>query len=351
MNSMNSFRAKALTACSGGVLLALLLFSGIDPDNEDDARVGQIDEFMERFGSRGRQDFNKAVKNWPICLTNHTSDRNRCMDWSDDNLNFSLIAVKDSSGFFTPLIESSIRAKVDRNKVIIHLSGGTDLPPFGHSDDHRADALEFFHTRGYLFSSVGYWGSRFRTNLQKSEIDLATRDLKSALDYYRTNCSCNPIIVAESLGASILFNYMIKYSDFELRFIAVAPGMLGVPYSIRHFRIASSSQELALERATAYIYSIADSGPEQFVKRRTVRPIEHLEAFAFQRETAPPQSLLNSECPRFIIGSNDPQNADFEERHLPSIIEIEGAEHDVYREDTDTLRRAFARAMSCIEIG
>lgn len=308
-------------------------------------------ELEARLGSHSLREFNRAAKDWSNCLTSEAPgslNSSVCSAWEENGLEFRLNRIDANDWASVPSIESLVAGSIEADKVVIHLSGGTDLPPFAYAADYRSDAFSYFHSRGYLFASIGYWGSRFRTNLQENEIDLAARDLRNALSYYRQRCACEPLVIGESLGAAIVFHYMRTYKDLNLDFLAISPVMLGISYAVSHFKTIRSSEELSREFATAYIYRSPDSEPEQFVGTRLIQPIRHLEAFAVERDTTPLDEMLNSQCPSFIIGENDPQNSGFDQWDLASIVAIENAGHDVFSGNTGKLHSVFETAIECI---
>ena len=335
-------------AFSGGALVSgALLLAHLS--QSPPAEIQNLEELKGKFTqNEGQRSAKAASDNWPYCEQKLNHPSRVCSDWAEGGVRFNLRAIRGRFGEIVPVFESWSEKHASRNGVVVHLSGGTDLPPYSNLSDIRTAAFEVFHSRSYAIASLGYWGTDFRTTLEKNEILRASRDVEAAIGYYSDNCDCVPIIIAESLGAAVVFHYLSTEDALPVHLLAISPVMNGLGDAIEYYD-ESSATTGSFSLKTTRVYRVEEGARAVFVTKRLVSSLDHLKRFAGIQNTTPDARLLESRCPTFIVGREDPLNHGFRQWNLSSVTIVEGAEHDLFSANTPELRDAFLQFLRCTD--
>lgn len=298
--------------------------------------------------SAGERAADRAAINWPECADRTDESSKICALWRDNDLDFSLKAVKNHQGGPIPVVESKLINNESNNKIAIHLTGGTDLPVYSFYSDSRTQYNLFFHKNGYKIVSVAYWGTNFRTNLMESEIVFAVNDFQTVYDSYARSCHCEPIVIAESLGAAILFNFLKKNESKKINFLAISPVMNGIDDAISYYKNQETPNKFVNSAKTSNVYALGSEGKYHRIGKRMINSLDHLSSFVGAESTKFDFGTSMPTCFNFLIGTNDPLNAKFNEWDRAGVMKISNAGHDLAGAKSPELQSVFADFIECV---
>jgi len=331
----------------GGVLLVSTLLCGCSQPQSDSVEEA-LAELDQRFPiSESRVAATDAIEGWSDCLQDPARAYSKCADWNEGGISYSLRPITAPSGWVVPIIESSIVPKHKPDHVIIHLTGGPGSSPYAAFNDLRRPVYQFLKEQGYLVASIGYWGTNFRTTLQDGEVKLATQDLADTIEFYKQECRCAPIIIAESMGAGVTFNYLNEGGSIPNFALFIAPVMHGLDSAIEIFEREQADGGGFGTWATTRIYNLEGSRSESFVRKKMVDTGLHLSRFVVGGETSPSEQLIQSKCLTFVIGEHDRLNLEFTERTLPSVSVVKDAHHDVFENNERVIINLMTEIFRC----
>ncbi len=297
--------------------------------------------------SPSKEAMDSAVENWSECVDEQTSDFFQCASWEADGIKFvSLGIVKDD--WVTPFVKSSfLRVAPDDKRVVLHLSGGTDLYPVSSLPDNRIAGYQAFYEAGYQVYSIGYWGTAFRTTLETQEIELAERDFFTAYEYLHENCDCEPLIVVESLGAGILFHHMKKRALAKYKFLAISPVLDGIEHAAEYYDSESSRRTNRFALAKSSYYTQSGDIYFDYVGWRIVNTTNHLKAFSEGIDSSITGISDTHSCSRVLVGGDDPLNQEKSKQYPAFILRINGAGHALFDEAPLAVSGAVENFLRC----
>jgi hypothetical protein len=312
----------------------------IDPD---------VSELMRHFQpSVSQKAADRAAVAWPECMARVGKTPYSCSKWNENSVNFNLTGIRGNDGSVTPVIESYIDRGSRNDQVIIHLTGGTDLSAYSYYNDARTSAMSNFHSRDFRIVSIGYWGTNFRTNLLKNEIFYAAKDFANVYNHYSETCKCKPGVVAESLGAAILFHYLNTNEDETVNFVAISPVLDGIESAVNYFKSEKTTGPIATSR-TSNVYELQDDGEFKRIGKRLVGSLDHLSSFAGDVDTKYNFLRKRPKCLTFVVGELDPLNAEFDFWKYPEIVRIEGMDHGLSDLKSPTVEKVLVDFVQCVK--
>lgn len=324
------------------IISAFLFFAGGSSPFLMNSEGTSENELSEFFYSQSEEAYFQSVDAWPTCIEKSNQNLVACNTWHEGDLHFELVGILVENVAPVPVIVSRDTSYSISDRIVIHLTGGPDLPPFATWPDPRREAFNFFHDRGYLVASIAYWGTSFRTKFEDGEVLDAVADFEQVYEYYSRECDCAPLVVGESLGAAVLFNRSSSSAVPRERLLAIAPVMGGIDEAIAYYKEAMTNSELNINARRSRVYKAGEP-----LGYRLINSLEHLKKFSHKQNTSPSHLLLEGECPIFIVGRNDPLNGNFHKWDYSSVWEIDGAGHDLFSNHTNQLKAAFSAALEC----
>lgn len=294
----------------------------------------------------------RAMELWPICILKKHNIEINCHSWQEKDIEYRITGIKGELGY-VPVIQSYYKKFETSNKYLIHMTGGPAGVPYASKFDSRSDALNIFMKKGFKIVSIGYWGSRFRTIFKQNEINFAAKDFQSVYDFYSEKNYRSPLVVAESLGAHILFQSLHDYKYDDMYFIAVSPAMLGLKEANSHFNKTMDARALKFNSKLSYLYKYYENNPSgmkfQFQSGKLINTSEHFDKFAKDVNTIVPLDINMHECSKIIIGKNDPLNLMFLNSNYEknSRLMIIDAGHDIYKDNIVQSVEIFENFVAC----
>jgi pimeloyl-ACP methyl ester carboxylesterase len=288
----------------------------------------------------------KAAEAWPKCAQTKGRSGTQCAHWSEGDVSFRLIRIGRGERT-TPVIESqSVQPRPDR--IVLYLNGGPDMWPFAYLPDGREAMFRVFYGKRFKVASIAYWGTSFRTNLEKGEIEAASRDLQATYNHYAQRCGCRPLVVAESLGASVLFYTLRQHPKAAYRFVAMSPAMRGLQEALMTFEETTTPKERVFGARRSYLYVRANSQAFSYSGPRLVQSFEHMKSFAGQEDNAFAEHLLDDRCSRVIMGSEDHLNRKYRPPIHERILVLPGLGHNLDLDaDLKSTRTLLEQAIGC----
>lgn len=283
--------------------------------------------WLRQASSESYVEAKKAAQSWPNCAAANGRSGFDCASWTEDNVSFRLVGIRRRE-IATPVIESrSGRPRPDR--IVIYLNGGPDMWPFAYLPDARVALFRTFYEKRYKVASIAYWGTSFRTNLEEGEIKAASQDLQAVYVHYARRCGCRPMIVAESLGASVLFYTMRKNPKSAYMFVALSPAMQGMQQSVTMFEEAFSPKAKVINSRASHVYERSPGTAFRYRGSKLINSLQHMKSFVGQEDNSFAEEFLTDRCSRVIIGAADHHNQLYRPPMNKQILVLPNLGHDL----------------------
>lgn len=317
------------------------------------------------------------ASDWVDCLAREEANPKRsgaqvvCKTWTEGGLTSELIALKFGT-HRVPVIESR-STDARPGPVVVDITGGPGGTPFSvdqaisekeiaemrglggvkvHGVERQAAYFRLLQ-RGFTIASIGYWGTSFRTLNAPKEMKRAIHDVRTAIDYYRDRDSAEPALLITSLGNHLALGALGKDRLEAMNFLAQVPVMDGLQY---HLRRVATERQRALEAGQGFgqwiffnIYRETE-GNSGFDHVRML-PIQdffpqYVGTADYPWHDVNPQGL----CSRIILGNKDPRTVGFlaSGDDLPNFITVLAADHDLFENAPQKMRRIFDGYSDCL---
>lgn len=342
-DNISNFVLNKLHVLLGMALLAIPT-SCAAPSEHD---RGEAEPALQKFmSSPNIASAAEALYKWEDCAGQREESIHVCHEWDGDKIAFKLVSIGERS-LTTPAIESKRLGNRRVGRVVIHLTGGPDLPPFATESDNRSKPLSEFHDQNFTLVSVGYWGTSVRTVFEDGEIVLAAQDFENILRNYRIECGCEPLVIAESLGANILFYYLNENPNSKVQFLAVSPAIMGITHAVESIEDHRQPSDLNVNSRSSILYSRNNDGSFVRVGFRLINSFEHLRRFAEGQDTTIPTIQTEYGCSKILIGRDDELNAGLDRNHDRRITSIDKAGHDLYEDQPLVVQSILREFIQC----
>ena len=273
------------------------------------------------------------------------------------------------------MIESRLEGQRDTGLLVVDLVGGPGGEPYHVSQVmtekfmkklRKSGRLKNFHgaiakdvphyqlmRRGFTIASVGYWGTRMRTLNEPNEIELAVRDVRLVINYYRKTMGEEPPLITASLGNHLVLGAIGKHRLENANVLALVPVMDGLQQDIKRFRAEVKRTGADNKPSQVFrffnIYARSDKGVV-FDHWGALLSRDFTTQFIGDLDYRWRDVSLTASCSKLILGSEDPRTEAYlaANNNLPSFIEVWQSDHDVTKDVPDQTRAVFAAYAECL---
>lgn len=362
------------------VSLAVAAYFSVAPSNED-IRDREFREIIansqSEFPERG------LGHDWLDCLTRYWSDENKaadhvvCETWTQQGVTSSLIALQLGEQR-VPVIESRLAGSPRRGPVVLDIQGGPGGEPFHvreWASDERMSELRRnnlndwlpedirqspYHKlleRGYTIASIGYWGMNLRTLNAPDEFDLAARDVRLAVDYYRDKLGADLPLITVSLGNHLALAALGNERIEQMNVLALVPMMDGLQHHLKSAMSAMADEKQKAEAtgrlygawATFNIYKQSSDGL-RFDESRMLPFNEFTLKFMGNADFPWKGVAPHGSCSMVVLGDKDPRTLAYlaSVDDLPNSVLVLDADHNLFKDAPDRSRAIFSEFADCI---
>lgn len=305
------------------------------------------------------------------------ADRVVCQSWTEQGVTSTLIALQFDANW-VPVIETRLAGTADGGPVVLHIEGGPGEEPFKvvgvmsdeviarlrrlNPDELRvSDIRQSPHyvllTRGYTIASIGYWGMSLRTLNVPGEFELAARDVRMAVDYYRDTQDADLPLVTFSLGNHLALAALGKERIEKMNVLALVPVMEGMQHHLK-----ASLSAVAEEKAKAdekghlfgrwtffNVYRQSDEGVE-FDRSQMLPMHEYVPQFIGAADFAWKDVTPSEPCSKVVLGNKDPRTIAYLKTtyDLPDFVRVLKADHDLFKDAPVESRKIFVDFADCL---
>ena len=195
------------------------------------------------------------------------AERLVCRSWTTQGVTSTLIGLRIGDER-VPIVESHLADLEERGPVIVDIQGGpggevfhtnpalTDdvLARLGKNSSGLSKATLMSNLphfvlmkRGFVISSVGYWGTNVRTYDELGEFELAAHDVLSVVDYYRSKNGAEPPLLTVSLGNHLALAALGKDRLEGMQVLSLVPVMDGLQHHLRRIDSIHKSKRAEAE--------------------------------------------------------------------------------------------------------
>jgi hypothetical protein len=362
------------------VLLAGALYRWSAP-TDDDIR----DQQLRKIIANSRSEFPQTGlgHDWLDCLTRYWSDENKaadrvvCETWTQQGVTSSLIALQLGKQR-VPVVESRLAGIASGGPVVLDIQGGPGGAPFHVSEgasDERISQLRRgrlndwlpediqqspYHQlleRGYTIASIGYWGMNLRTLNAPREFDIAARDVRMAVDYYRDKRGADLPLITVSLGNHLALAALGKERIQEMDVLSLVPVMDGLQHHLKRALSAMAADKDKAEAAghlygdwaSFNIYKQSSDGL-RFGQSRMLPFDEFASRFIGDADFPWKGVTPHGPCSKVVLGNKDPRTLDYLSSvgELPGFVLALNADHNLFKDAPDQSEALFAGFADCI---
>ena len=347
----------------------------------DDLRDQRLREIIA--SSRSEFPQRGLGHDWLDCLTRYWSDENKaadrvvCETWTQQGVTSSLIALQ-LGAHRVPVIESRLAAASGTGPVVLDIQGGPGGAPFfvgeGASDerisrlrrsgvndwlpdDIRQSPYRQLLDRGYTIASIGYWGMNLRTLNTPGEFDLAARDIRLAVDYYRDKEGADLPLIAVSLGNHLALAALGKERIQTMDVLALVPMMDGLQHHLKRALAVAAAEKTKAESAghlhrewTSFnIYRRSRDGL-RFDQSRMLAFDDFTSRFIGKADFPWKDVTPRSRCSKVVLGRKDPRTLAYlaSVADRPDFVIALDADHNLFKDAPDRTRTLFTEFAECI---
>jgi hypothetical protein len=309
---------------------------------------------------------------WPE--ENKTADRVVCESWTQQGVTITLIALKFGAEW-VPVVESRLADAADGGPIVLDIQGGPGGEPLhvseGMSDefiarlrrnglndwlpgDIRQSPYNQLFERGYTVASIGYWGMNLKTLNLSDEFDLAIRDVRMAVDYYRDNRGADLPLIAVSLGNHLALAALGSERIEGMSVLALVPVMDG----LQHHLTTSLAREKAKADQAGHLFGTwtffnvyrKSDDSVQFDHSRMLPMHEFIPRYVGDADFPWKEVTPSGPCAKVVLGAKDPRTLAFlaESDDLPDFVRVLEADHNLFEDAPDEARTLFAEFADCI---
>lgn len=348
--------------------------------NEDIRRQ----EFRDLIAtSRSEHPQRGLGQDWFDCQVRYGSEENKaahrvvCKASTEQGVTSTLIALKFGAQW-VPVVETRLADTVGGGPVVLDIQGGPGDEPFHVNrgvidepiarlrryrsedslpDDIRQSPYYQLLERGYTVASIGYWGMNLRTLNAPDEFDLAARDVRMAVDYYRGSRGADLSLITVSLGNHLALAALGKDRIEKMNVLALVPVMDGLQHHLkRKFSEmakmkANSNEDIQLFGTWTYfnIYSQSGTGVK-FDHSRMLRMHEFVPTYIGDADFPWKEVTPADPCSKILLGDKDPRTLAYlnSTNILPHFVSVLKSDHNLFKDEPGRLQTLFAEFADCL---
>jgi len=308
---------------------------------------------------------------------NRSADRVVCEAWTKQGVTSTLIALQFGANW-VPVIETKLSGIADDGPVVLHIEGGPGAEPFqvgeviseeviaqlrrlgpdelGVGDIRQSPQYELLD-RGYTIASIGYWGMNLRTLNVPGEFELAARDVRMAVDYYRDTQGADLPLITFSLGNHLALAALGKERIERTNVLALVPVMDGLQGHLRASLSAMTEEKAEADdkghlfgKWTVFnVYRQSDDGVK-FYYSQMLPMHEYVPQFIGAADFAWKDVTPSQLCSKVVLGNKDPRTTAYltATDDLPDFVRVLKADHDLFKDAPDQSRKIFVEFADCL---
>jgi len=344
-------------------------------------REQRIRRFIERASTERADDPTGGLaRAWMECTErlqlaeDQTRQRITCTTMTGQGVRSTLLALRFGEGF-VPVIESRAVDIASDGRVVVDVVGGPGDDPFYSNPAVTEQMVEDFRQiddinlvgaimeelpqyrllqRGFTIASIGYWGTGIRTLNVPDEIELAIREVRSVIDYYRDELGREPALITTSLGNHLALGALGQDRLEAMQVLSLVPVMDGLQH---HLEVASRNDSdpddpLHGDWIWRNIYIRSDAGVV-FDHRRMQDRREFMREYVGAVDLPWRDMELESPCSTIVLGELDPRTSAYLARtgDPAPFVKVWPSDHDVFRGAPDRARGLFSEFAECLLAG
>lgn len=373
-------RSTILAASFALMLLAGAAYLNVAQTSED-IRDQEFRDFIVRLRSEhpqrglGRDWFDCQERYWSE--ENKAADRVVCEAWTEKGITSTLIALKFDANW-VPVVETRLAGAADGGHVVLDIQGGPGGEPFqvreGMSDeliarlrrsgfndrptdDIRRSPYHQLLGRGYTIASIGYWGMNLRTLNAPNEFDLAARDVRMAVDYYRDRRGADLPLITFSLGNHLALAALGEDRIEKMSVLALVPVIDGLQDHLKR-SISAMAKEKAKADEQGHLFGKwtvfnlyrQSSAGVKFDHSRMLSIHEFALTYIGDADFPWKEVKPAEPCSKVVLGDKDPRTLAYlnSNNDLPDFVRVLKADHDLFKDAPDQSRTLIAEFADCL---
>lgn len=365
---------------------ALLLLAGgatyltFAQTNEDIRRQ----EFRDLIATSRTEHPQRGLgRDWFDCQVRYSSEENKapnrvvCKAWTKQGVTSTLIALKFGAQW-VPVVETRLADTVGGGPVVLDIQGGPGDEPFHVNrgvideldarlrryrtddrlpDDIRQSPYYQLLERGYTVASIGYWGMNLRTLNAPDEFDIAARDVRMAVDYYRGSRGADLSLITASLGNHLALAALGKDRIEKMNVLALVPVMDGLQHHLKRIipdiakKKAKSDEDVHLFGTWTFFNIYRQSGTGvKFDHSRMLRMHEFVPTYIGDADFPWKEVTPAKPCSKILLGDKDPRTLAYlnSANDLPDFVSVLKADHNLFEDEPGRLQTLFAEFADCL---
>lgn len=322
-------------------------------------------------------------RDWFDCQVRYSSEENKaphrvvCEAWTERGVTSTLIALKFGAQW-VPVVETRLADTVGGGPVVLDIQGGPGDGPFQVNrgvidepiarlrryrtddrlpDDIRQSPYYQLLERGYTVASIGYWGMNLRTLNAPDEFDLAARDVRMAVDYYRGSRRADLSLITVSLGNHLALAALGKDRIEKMNVLALVPVMDGLQHHLKRTLSAmakvktKSNEDDHLFGTWKFFNIYRHSGAGvKFDHSRMLRMNEFAPTYIGDADFPWKEVTPAQPCSKIVLGDKDPRTLAYlnSTKNLPDFVSVLKADHNLFEDEPGRSQTLFAEFADCL---